>query len=96
LRDVIIPDALRRQFERGAQIGSQRVIGLTARGAVDAPVGVGLRRKPVEFRGVFGQRHIAARAHIGDDRGDIARDIGVAFAPVIDHFAKCRGKCRVG
>ena len=47
---------------------------------------------PVIARCVFGQRLVAPRADFGDDRGNVARDPGIALAPIIHHGGKGRGK----
>ena len=72
-----------RQFERGAQIGLQVIVGLAAGFERDLPVVLAVRRMVVVEPGELGKRLVAAVADFADDPGDVARHVLVALAPVV-------------
>jgi hypothetical protein len=78
LRLVVGADALRGEFERGAQLGLEIVVGL--RGSLEARCAncSSGQRVAVEALGQLGERRIAAVAHVLEDQRDVARDVVLA------------------
>ena len=91
LLGVIGGDALGGEFERLAQFGRQALERGEAVGPLDPPAGL-VQVVAVEPLGIGGDRGIALVAHRGDDRADVARDIGVGLAPGVDQRVELRGE----
>ena len=88
---VIGADAGRGEVERDAQARIERFVGGGAIGSVDAPAGL-VRVVAIKGAGEIGERCFAFCADAGDDRGDIAGDIGRGFAAVVDEGGEAGGE----
>ena len=92
---MVQPDALGREFQRGAQVWFEIVKRLAAGLGRNRPVGIAGERMAIPLAGHVRQGGVTATPHVRQDHFDIARNALVAFPPVGYQSAKCLREARV-